>query len=1145
MAAASEGERIARERIAREAVERTGVLDLGRLNLTELPAELFGLKHLRSLNLGSGGRDSSSMWARVAWSLGDNQVASSLEKLADLPDLRELQLRGLNLDTLFGLSGLKNLQSVDCWQTQVSDLAPLAGLQALQSINCSQTRVRDLAPLAGLQALLSINCSQTRVQDLAPLSALQALQSINCSQTQVRDLAPLAALQALRSINCWSTQVRDLAPLAGLHALQSIGCYNTQVSDLAPLAGLQALQSIDCSLTQVSDLAPLAGLQALRSIDCSKTQVSDLAPLAGLRALQSIDCTSTQVSDLAPLAGLEALQSIRCAWTRVSDLTPLAMLRALRWLSCYNTQVHELAPLADSPVLESIDCSRTEVSDLDPIANLPAIRSIDCSFTQVRTLMPLASAAPLYEVTCNGLALEDSSTPYLHLPSLQKFACWRTRIHGAPAEVLSQGWDDNCLFKLRAHFQDVAAGGVESREVKLIILGNGRVGKTQLCRRLQGLPYDDTLPSTHGIVVESFDLPRDDRPDFARVHIWDFGGQDIYHGTHALFLRANAVFVLVWAPEFESGEQTHGALTFRNYPLRYWVDYVRQLGGKDSAILVVQTRCDSRRDRRSCPVKDDDLRGAFGDGYWEVLQFSALNDRGLPGLKENLGEAIAFLRESQGITRIGASRQRVKARLETLRDKDAKLPPEQRRHRWLTQDDFRRICAEERLVSEPEFLLDYLHSTGVVFTREGLFEDRIVLDQSWALEAIYAVFNRDSCLRPLSQLRGRFTRPLLEALVWTDRPIGEQKVLIGMMESCGICFEVREGDEKAGIEAEYIAPDLLPERNAIQTELDALWEREGPVEQVLYEFDLLLPRLLRAVTWWIGGLAGVSALYWRDGLCVYEASTGAHALIEQQMDAGWSGRIVVSTRGRRARALLEWLQQWVEAAQSQIGFKPRKSAYGSPTEIARRHRGGQEAEEVSEMRFAAAPRTTPRWYVSYAWNDPADSEREKDVDRTCAAAEARGAPIVRDRTAMNFGDSISKFMKDIGLGDRVFVFLSDKYLKSPFCMFELFEIWRNSRLDKAEFKSKVRLYRLPDAAIFTPKNRLAYAKYWRAQHDELAAELKATDASLLGESDFRAFRLMQDFAHHVGDILALFADTLLPRTFDDFLKYGFDDPPQP
>jgi hypothetical protein len=36
---------------------------------------------------------------------------------------------------------------------------------------------------------------------------------------------------------------------------------------------------------------------------------------------------------------------------------------------------------------------------------------------------------------------------------------------------------------------------------------------------------------------------------------------------------------------------------------------------------------------------------------------------------------------------------------------------------------------------------------------------------------------------------------------------------------------------------------------------------------------------------------------------------------------------------------------------------------------------------------------------------------------------------------------------------------------------------------------------------------------------------------------------MQDFAHHVGDILALFADTVNAREFDDFLPYGFDDPP--
>ena len=471
------------------------------------------------------------------------------------------------------------------------------------------------------------------------------------------------------------------------------------------------------------------------------------------------------------------------------------------------------------------------------------------------------------------------------------------------------------------------------------------------------------------------------------------------------------------------------------------MDYVRQLGGKDAAVLVVQTRCDSHRDRRACPVDDDDLRKAFGAGYCEILQVSALNDRGLSALKEKLGEAIEFLRESQGVARIGASRQRVKARLETLRDADAGLARERRLHRSLTQDEFRRMCAEERLVSEPKFLLDYLHSTGVVFYRKGLFEDRIVLDQSWALEAIYAVFNHESCLRPLRQLRGRFTRPLLEALVWAGRPVGEQKLLIDMMQSCGICFKVREEDEKA--EAEYIAPDLLPERREIHTELDALWGREAPDNKATYAYDLLLPALLlRALTSRIGREAGVSALYWRDGLCVYEASTGAHALIEQEMDAGWSGRLIVSTRGGRARELLERLQEWLEQEQDWMGLEPSESPEKSSAEAVHRDlledavrrdlledalrldgreghsvtsrspivpfgqrlREENEAEKSPELRFAPEPRAKPRWYVSYAWNDPTDPLRERDVDRTCAAAEALGAPIIRDKSAMSFGE---------------------------------------------------------------------------------------------------------------------------------------------
>src|SRR5690349_5979289 len=42
----------------------------------------------------------------------------------------------------------------------------------------------------------------------------------------------------------------------------------------------------------------------------------------------------------------------------------------------------------------------------------------------------------------------------------------------------------------------------------------------------------------------------------ARLNLWDFGGQDVYHGSHALFLQGHAVFLLLWCPALESDRKS-------------------------------------------------------------------------------------------------------------------------------------------------------------------------------------------------------------------------------------------------------------------------------------------------------------------------------------------------------------------------------------------------------------------------------------------------------------------------------------------------------------------------------------------------------------------------------------------------------------
>jgi internalin A len=838
------------------------------------------------------------------------------------------------------------------------------------------------------------------------------------------------------------------------------------------------------------------------------------------------------------------LNELDCSHTQVSDLTPLSALTALLSLGCSNTQVVDLTPLSALTALQSLDCSGTRVVDLTPLSALTALQSLDCSGTRVVDLMPLSALTALQALDCSRCTLGDLPEEIRELHSLQKLVLFKARISGVPGEVLSQGYAENCLAAIRSHFTDLMAGHDDATDVKLVVLGNSRVGKTQICRRLRGEGYDSDVPSAHGILVTSAGL--DIEPP-ARLNIWDFGGQDLYHGTHALFLRTSAIFLLVWARETENAQaHEHQGVAFQNQPLTYWLAYVRHLAGTASPTLIVQTRCDRPQDEAlRPPVSDADMEGFE---FHPVLHYSALNDRKRTGLDETLREAVVWLRERHGVAQIGVGRMQVQRELQAMHDADAAVPPEWRQYRTVTQEHFRRLCDATGKVSSPGDLLRFLHNAGIVFYRDGLFEDRIVLDQGWALDAIYAVFNREKCWRELKRLRGRFTRPLLELLVWGDHSAAEQTLFLDMMRTCGICFVHHRAPHAEADATEYIAPDLLPERGEVQGELDAMWDAARPTETADFDFEMLHPGLARGLICEIGGEAGVAALYWRGGVCAYETATRSRALIEQDMQDAWRGRIRLQTQGGQSRLLLDRLAAWIERRSGRSGLRAARVGTGVSlsvvAEAATRTAGEPDDADKVPGTFGLAPAASPEYFVSYAWGDdasPEGRERESVVDRLCDEAAARDVAIVRDKAALRIGDRITPFMRRIGAGDRVFVVLNEKYLRSPYCMFELLEIWRYSRGNEADFRRRVRIYALADAAARTSIERIRLAVYWKTQHDEIEALIKEHGGAIVGTQDFERFKLMGAFYRDVPDILATMFDTVQPRSFEELVQYGFAD----
>lgn len=96
-------------------------------------------------------------------------------------------------------------------------------------------------------------------------------------------------------------------------------------------------------------------------------------------------------------------------------------------------------------------------------------------------------------------------------------------------------------------------------------------------------------------------------------------------------------------------------------------------------------------------------------------------------------------------------------------------------------------------------------------------------------------------------------------------------------------------------------------------------------------------------------------------------------------------------------------------------------------------------------------------FFSYAWGDEEEKSesREKIVDELYKSLLDDHYNVVRDKYNLEYKGFITDFMARIGEGKCIIVAISRKYLKSPYCMFELYEIARNSKFDKTRFKEIV------------------------------------------------------------------------------------------
>ncbi len=611
----------------------------------------------------------------------------------------------------------------------------------------------------------------------AEIGRLSQLKTLDLRSNQLKEvLAEIGQLSQLRMLDLRSNQLTELpAEIGQLLQLSRLILSGNQLKELpAELGELSQLKLLHLALNQLMEVPPEIGqLSQLRTLDLRSNLLTELpAEIGQLSQLKSLNLPRNQLKDvpaeLGQLSQLKELYLSRNELTKVS--AEIGQLSELRMLSLSRNQLAEVpAEIGQLSELRTLSLSRNELTEVPAeIGQLSELRTLSLSHNQLKELP--AELARLSQLT--GLYLSYNPLP----------EALRTVAARGVKEVL-------------VYLQSLADAEA-LYEAKLLLVGEGRVGKSCLLAAMRDEDFLENRPTTHGIEIRGLDLRHPTRNATIRLNAWDFGGQKVYRITHQFFYSRRSLYLLLWEPR----------LGPEPCDVRGWIERIRLRVGEEARILIVATHCESAE--RVARIDRAELRRDHGEVIVGFHEIDSKTGAGIDELKTAIAQAASELPQMG---------DRLSRRWRAARDAVQALEEPQ-----INFATYAAICAEHRLEpDETETLGDLLHDLGdVIFfgDDEGL-RDAVVLQPEWLTRAIGFVLEDPETNREFGVLGHKRLRS-----IWYDHgrdgreryDPAHHRYFLRLMEKYDVSYRL-EG------EAESLVAQLVPD---VQPELP--WTADGP-----------------------------------------------------------------------------------------------------------------------------------------------------------------------------------------------------------------------------------------------------------------------------------------------------------------------------
>lgn len=529
------------------------------------------------------------------------------------------------------------------------------------------------------------------------------------------------------------------------------------VLDTVPesIARLTALQDLNLSGNKLSSIpAAVGALENILTLDLRGNLITSVsADLSRLKRLVSLNLADNRLDDIQPpILTLTNLKDLALEYNRLTTVpSGISSLKNLHRLSLNHNLLRSLPPeIAELGQLRELDLNANKIAVLPAeFCRLSLLTALDLDGNNLSSL-PI-SLAPLLR---RGLMIRALHNPW---PDVLREVL--TRGPSATADYLDSLADAGLLF-----------------EAKMLLVGEGKVGKTSLLAALRDMPFVRGRPTTHGIEIHHLTLRHATEDSKMILRTWDFGGQEVYRITHQFFFSPRALYILVWNPR-EGQEQND---------VEGWLRRIRLRVGEHATVLIVATYGEERYPELDYPSLESTFPGMLAG------HFAVDNESGM-GIDE-LRNAIA-----EHASKLPQMGQRVSVRWIAARDEILSWADD---NPQITFQQFADACLAHGLSdSETWTLAGLMHDLGqiIFYGNDDGLRDVVVLNPEWLTKAISRVLNdrqtREANAGVLDHRRLlEIWGPTLEESGWDRR---YHPYFLRLMEKFDISYRLSDDQDKS------------------------------------------------------------------------------------------------------------------------------------------------------------------------------------------------------------------------------------------------------------------------------------------------------------------------------------------------------------